>query len=155
MTLTQTHTWEPCRLLSTCCGSDRFFQGCRGREHGPRGKVQGCRTASLLSFPPDSRPVAPISTLQGTGGPVGLVINVLSRREVQSGPLPWSLVVSASHQLRRNPGQGEMFLKEENYPESVSQRKVGSEKVCPCCKALSLSPPAKLKAYPTPPWDFW
>lgn len=85
---------------------------------------------------------------------MGLVVNVLSRQELLSGPFSWSLVVSVSQQLRRNQGQGEMFLKEENYPESVSQRKVGSEKVCARCKALSLSPPAKLKAYPISPWDF-
>lgn len=128
------------------------------QEKVPSGKVQSCQTRPLLSFPEVNRGSrlwhrAPRSQehTPGHGGRVGLVINALCRREGQSGPFSWSLVASASHQLCRN---GEMFLKEENNPESASQRKVSSKKVCACCKALSLSPPARLKAYPVPPWDF-
>ena len=131
------------------------------QEKAPSGEGQSCQTHCLLSLPEADlsshlchQASRSCEHTPGSGGRVGLVINVLSRREAQSGPFSWSLVVCVSHQLHGNPGYSEMFLKEENYPESVSQRKVGSKKVCTCSKALSLSPPARLKACPVPPWDF-
>ena len=135
--------------------TDQLLHGCGGRDHHPRGKVQGCRNSLSAFTLSGHRAHRPREHTLDYPGPAGLVIKGLSRREVQSGPLSPSLVASATpHRLCRNPGQSETCLKEENYPESVSRRKLSSEKVCPCYRALSLSPPAKLKAYPIPPGDF-